>query len=421
MKIVGLITEYNPFHNGHAYHLRRALEETGADAAVCVMSGDFVQRGEPAVMSKHLRAEAALAAGASAVFMLPVRYSCATAALFANAAVRLLDQLGCVDFLCFGTESRDVSHLAQLAKLLADEPPLYKAALQSHLKKGDSFPSARQKAILSCLSTDHSLSHTLPDRRSAAAITELLTAPNNILAIEYMIALKKQGSRIRPVNIPRVGSLYHDKHISGSSASASAVRQAIRGGNLPAAEPVIPRFVYSQMIRNIDRQFPVWEDDLSIQLQYELLRQSPDTLRMYPDISRDLAQKICRETGHFHSFSDFVRRLKSKDITHSRISRSMIHILLGLNDIPVHTPVGYARLLGIRHDAGHVLSHISSRCSLPLLASSRDFQKVDGCSDTTARSMLREDLFAARLYSAVIRQKFKVTIPDDTKRPLLKK
>ena len=176
MKIVGLITEYNPFHNGHLYHIKESLRVTGADAAVVVMSGDYVQRGTPAIMPKRIRAEMALMCGAGAVFELPVCYATGSAELFALGSVSLLESLGIVDSICFGSECNDLPILEQLAELLLEEPEAYQILLKDYLKQGMSFPRARQEAILSYTE----------DPRFA----EILRNPNNILGIEYLKAIK---------------------------------------------------------------------------------------------------------------------------------------------------------------------------------------------------------------------------------------
>ena len=180
MKIVGFIAEYNPFHNGHFYHIQKALEVTEADAAIVVMSGDFVQRGAPAILPKRFRARAALECGVAAVFELPVCYATSSAELFALGAVSLLNQLGVVGSICFGSECGDLQILQQLADILCEEPAPYQDSLKEYLKKGLSFPAARQLAVSAYFAERH-----LPDCSS------LLNEPNNILGIEYLKALKK--------------------------------------------------------------------------------------------------------------------------------------------------------------------------------------------------------------------------------------
>lgn len=190
MKVVGLIAEYNPFHNGHSYHIEMAKKLTGADYVVVVMSGDFVQRGTPAMIQKHARAKMALLGGADLVLELPVSYATATAEVFAYGGVKILDSFGVVDHICFGSECGNADLLMEIARILADEPEWYSATLKEHLKNGMSYPAARAAA--------------LPDYQ------EILSEPNNILGIEYCKALLKLNSNITPVTITRQGAGYHD-------------------------------------------------------------------------------------------------------------------------------------------------------------------------------------------------------------------
>ena len=226
MRVVGLIAEYNPYHNDHKYHIEKAKELATADYAIVVMRGNFVQRGTPAIMPKHLRAEAALKCGADLGIELPVYYATGTAEQFAYGAVSLLDKLGCVDAICFGSECGDIEPLKSLAKILCDEPAEYKENLQFNLRSGMSFPLARQKAIQAVCDSSH--------------LTELLEQPNNILGIEYLKALYRLGSNIEPLTIRREASHYHDTELQEQFSSASALRGTISDGNFAQLYGQIP-------------------------------------------------------------------------------------------------------------------------------------------------------------------------------------
>lgn len=230
MKTVGLITEYNPFHNGHLYHIEKAKELTGADRVIVIMSGDYVQRGTPAVLSKHSRAHMALLNGASVVLELPVCYSCASAEFFAKGAVSVLDGLGCIDALCFGSECGNLEHLTSIAHLLSAEPETYRHHLQSSLKNGMSFPAAR------C--------HALKKMTGDAYASQILSDPNNILGIEYLKALKKLNSPIVPFTLKREFSGYHDTELHDCSSSASAIRKVLM--NIPSS-PYLSKY-YTRII-----------------------------------------------------------------------------------------------------------------------------------------------------------------------------
>lgn len=222
MKVVGIVAEYNPFHNGHRYHIEEARKCTGADFVVVVMSGDFVQRGEPAVIDKYHRTEMALSQGADLVLELPAAFACASAEYFATGAVSLLHALGCVDTLCFGSECGHLDLLEEIADLFIQEPSEYKEYLKTALKSGYSFPAARDEALKE---------YFAEDLVKTAQIASVLSAPNNILGIEYIKALKVLGSSIRPVTITRMGQGYHETTFSDSFCSATALRRLLETPN----------------------------------------------------------------------------------------------------------------------------------------------------------------------------------------------
>ena len=261
MKIVGLITEYNPFHNGHLYHIQEALRATGADAAVAIMSGNYVQRGAPALMPKHLRARMALEAGVAAVIELPVWCACGSAEYFAAGAVSILDRLGCVDVICFGSECGDVSLLEKAARITAQEPEAYRGLLKEGLRDGLSFPRARQKA----------LSLFLGDDRAG----EVLAEPNNILGVEYIKAILQQKSSLGFCTIQRRESGYHDMELSDTYSSASAIRHHLRQADqsgIPAQlEGQMPSPAIRTMKEAYHARYPVYANDFSLLLKYHLL------------------------------------------------------------------------------------------------------------------------------------------------------
>ena len=332
MKIVGLITEYNPFHNGHQYHIQKSLEITGADTAIVVMSGDYVQRGTPAIMPKHLRAEMALRCGAAAVFELPVCYATATAELFALGAVSFLEQLGIVDFLCFGSECNDLRALQKIAEILFEEPAGYTQLLKRHLKNGISFPAARQKALSSYMGISDS--------------SFLLNDPNNILGIEYLKALRRVGSKIRPFTIKRMGADYHDQTLRSNYSSASAIRSLLAySSSMLQTEPIGNTFEntpFSSILNELEDQvpkscltllkdyhkvlYPVYQNDFSLLMKYKLLNKTPKSLMRYMDVSETLANRIQKNLNEFFNYRQFCELLKTKELTQTRINLSLIHI-----------------------------------------------------------------------------------------------
>ena len=394
MKTVGLITEYNPFHNGHAYHIEKAKMLTGADRVIVIMSGDFVQRGAPAIMPKHLRAESALLSGASLIMELPVCFATGSAEYFAQGSISLLNQLGCIDSICFGSECGDLHLLKEIAQILADEPIEYQAALKQALKEGASFPAARQKAL-----------NIYSDKYS-----EILALPNNILGIEYLKALAKIHSKMEPFTIKRIGAGYHDMDIDGQFSSATAIRSDIyqladvnsSSESIPLThiQTQVPSSCHELMKKNYQTRYPVKSDDFSLLLKAKLLSETAGSLSHYLDMSPELANRILRLRNDYLSFEQFCDLLKTKELTRSRISRSLIHVLLGItNDwlTAMKAPAPYARILGFRKDHADLLGILKQTSDIPLITSPARAVLAD-----TARQMLELDIYASDLYESVI-------------------
>lgn len=401
MRIVGLIAEYNPFHNGHKYHIEKAKEIANADFAIVVMSGNFVQRGAPAIMPKHLRTEASLKCGADLVIELPVCYATGTAEQFAYGAVSLLDKLGCVDAICFGSECGDINALADLAKLLCDEPKEYKRTLQECLRSGVSFPLARQKAI-----------QALCD---GGEFSELLEQPNNILGIEYLKALYRLKSEIEPLTIHREVSRYHDTKLKEKFSSASALRQTIENECFASLYGQIPSNCMSILEDGYKVRYPVYANDFSLLLKYKLLNETSTSLLEYADVSEELANRICNRLNDYISFEQFCELLKTKEITYTRISRALIHILLGVKKID-YNEIKYARVLGFRSSSNVLLSELKKSSSIPLITK---LGKDDALCDS-ARNMLEIDFFTSNLYESVVTNKFKTPLINEFKIPIIK-
>ncbi len=414
MKIVGLITEYNPFHNGHLYHMQKAKEITGADSVIAVMSGNYVQRGAPAIMPKHLRAEVALEAGIPLVLELPVCYASGSAEYFADGAISLFEKLGCIDSICFGSECGDYYLLEKVAHVTADEPEAYKQTLQDALKQGLSFPLARQ-AALKAYFQDPSLD-------------DILEQPNNILGIEYIKALYLRKSPIGAYTIRRKISGYHDKELSPGYSSASAIRRllAFAGNSVhlaseemydePGLSEVLTRLegqVPPSCIRSLEEthrvRYPVYANDFSLLFRYRLLTETRESLARYLDMTEELANRMINHANDFITFDQFCDLLKTRDMTYSRISRCLLHILLNIRteDMTLYKEEGgcqYARVLGFSKDGAKLLTRIKRTSSVPLLTK---LTQTEGLSKAGLR-MLRQDIFAADLYESVITDKFKM-------------
>lgn len=412
MKTVGLITEYNPFHNGHAYHIEKAKMLTGADRVIVVMSGDFVQRGAPAVMPKHLRAESALLSGASLIIELPVCFATGSAEYFAQGSISLLNRLGCIDSICFGSECGDLHLLKEIAQILADEPIEYQTALKQALKEGASFPAARQEAL-----------NIYSDKYS-----EILASPNNILGIEYLKALAKIHSKMEPFTIKRIGAGYHDMDIDGQFSSATAIRSDIyqladvnsSSESLPLThiQTQVPSSCHELMKKNYQTRYPVKADDFSLLLKAKLLSETAGSLSHYLDMSPELANRILRLRNDYLSFEQFCDLLKTKELTRSRISRSFIHVLLGItNDwlTAMKAPAPYARILGFRRDHADLLGILKRTSDIPLITSPARAMLAD-----TAYQMLELDIYASDLYESVITDLYGTPFHNELTKQIIK-
>ncbi len=409
MKVVGLIAEYNPFHNGHFYHIQKAREITGADAVLIIMSGNYVQRGTPAIMPKHLRARMALLSGASAVIELPVPYACASAEYFAAGAVSLLNQLGCIDSICFGSECGDIDLLTQTARMIENEPDEYKKNLHAFLREGLPFPAARQQAL-----------NTYPAADCPASVLE---QPNNILGIEYLKAIHQSGSTVTPYTIKRKESGYHDKNLSEQYSSASAIRSQFENANFIFSflEGQIPASSMQILKETYGIRYPIHTNDFSLLLKQKLLLETEDTLTKYLDVTGDIAHRIIRLCGDYRSLDQFCGLLKTKDMTYTRISRCLLHILLDITkkDMETYRATGdcqYAHILGFREDSTDLLTRLKKHSRIPLLTK---LTQTDTLTDA-GKQMLRQDIYASDLYESVITDKYQRPFINEYRQQVIK-
>lgn len=401
MNVAAIIAEYNPFHNGHFYQLNTTREQLHADYIVVILSGNFVQRGAPAICSKYLRAEMALRCGADAVIELPARYALSSAEQFAGGAISLLNQLNIIQYLSFGSECGDVRPLWDYAQLLCHsyEDLEFLHLLQTYQKEGLSFPSARDKAMKQYFSNEKNIS----------------LLPNNILGIEYCKSILMQHSSIKPFTILRCGEGYHSPILTSAEenryASASALRQAIKSGSNSAFSEQFPAPVY-ELIKEHDlfRHY-LTENDFSLLLHYKLLSEQSEGFSSYLDCSKELSDKIVKHLSEFTDFEQFCMLLKSKELTYTRISRVLMHILLNLKKEESAAPVvPYARLLGFRKESADLLRMIKEKSDIPLITKLADADKI---LDESALTLLNQDIQCAHIYESVYAAKTKKTAHNE--------
>ena len=423
MKIAGIIAEYNPFHNGHAYHLNQVRNKTYADYLIIVMSGNFMQRGVPAMLDKYTRAKMALMNGADLVLELPCMYACSSAEYFAKGAVTLLDNLNVVKHLGFGCENNNLEQLKSAASILVNEPEEYRNILQDSIKKGSSFPVARSMALNECL-------------KDSSFDSLTLASPNNILAIEYLKALYKSSSKIEPIAIKREGAGYNDTNLHSSYSSALAIRNVLftppkAGENSQTKFELIQNHVPQSVLELLQKQYlytlPVTTDDFSAILHYKLLIEVEKGFDEYLDVSKDLSDKIKKNLHSYTNFDSFCMLLKSKEITYTRICRCMIHILLNIKKTDFdldsrESLIPYARVLGFKNESSALLKEIKENSSIPLISVAADAKEFLSSPETSdyAKRLFNLDINAALIYNSVIHGKYQTVLADEFAMPLLK-
>ena len=435
MNITGIIAEFNPFHNGHM-HLLQEARKSGADHLIVIMSGNFVQRGEPAVFDAHIRAEMALRCGADLVIELPVRYASASAEKFAFGGVSLLNSLGVVDHLIFGSESGKTEELSKIAELLCSEPDDYRSSLKKALSDGLSFPAAREKAILSCLDF------------SEKELGELLSGSNNILAIEYLKSLKALKSSIIPLTIPRLGESYHStedpalsspeniRSDAGHFVSAESIRKKYfsKDSLTDRADEIlkytfesVPEELHSFISDNDFIKYPVCADDYSLILRYLLLSAAPEDISSTDGITPDSADRIYKNRKAFESFTEFARMIATRSIPYSAVCRSLLHLILKLDDespsengIKVSNSVydepEYARVLGFRRSAGRLLHEIGENARIPIITKASDQRKL---LNGRSADHFMEDIRSAEIYEGILAEKAHRAFRPEFSRPLV--
>ena len=370
MNVVGIIAEYNPFHEGHAYQIQKAKEQCGAEFAVVVMNGDFVQRGEPAIFDKYTRTKEALLGGADLIFELPVRFGLSSAGDFAMGGVLALNALPFVTHLCFGTETGDLTPLLQAATFLCDEPDSYRTRVKHFVKQGILYPKARSLALAA----------------ESGLPTETWDSPNNILGLEYCVALQKLHSKIKPFTIRREGQGYHDNDTPALSDFPSAT-------------------FLREKIRKAGEKENLSLSDFSSLIGYSLLT-AKDLCRI-KDITPDLSDRIRNELPKYREINEFVKTIKNPSLTTGRIKRSFFQCLF---DIEKEEPVmPYLRVLGMKKEASSLLSQKENASCRILTKLAFDVPKMDD----TAKKLFAKDLLASDLYRQVFCHKYNQTLPNE--------
>ncbi len=390
MKTCGIVAEYNPFHNGHLYHIEKTKQVTNADAIVCVMSGNFIQRGLPALFDKWTRAKMALNNGVDLVLELPTIYATASAEYFAHGAINLLDALGVIDTLSFGNSCNDIEILKRIANVLYLEPEGYQKELKAELKKGNSYPVSRSNALKNFLKKEF----------KEDVLSSILLDSNNILGIEYLKALLSCNSNITPISIERVGSSYNSLQISNNICSATAIREMLEHQQIEFLPDVLPS-TSLQIIRQeiTSGKMPMFLKNFETEILFALRKLSIEELSQIADVSEGMEYTIKKNLLDYYTIEDFIEAMKSKRYTGTRIQRLILHALLGITqemlDNYKQSPQ-YVRVLAFNKTGEKVLSKISSRSHLPIITSVNKFLKV---ANDNAKKMLEIDILASNIYT----------------------
>lgn len=396
--VLGIIAEYNPFHNGHLYHLKEAKKLTNSDYTIAVISGNFTQRGSTSLVDKWSKARMALLNGVDLVLELPVWYSVSSAENFADGAVKILNSLGIVDHIAFGAEISDINILNEYAEILYTEPEEYKKSLSLELKKGLSFPKARENAIYSYIKNINDVSINLTN-----ASTNILSSPNNILGIEYLKALKKHKSNIQPLSIPRIKSDYNSTSFSDNIASATSIRELVKKRNLEILSTLMPMDSYSILMdviknENIIPDINIFEKEIT----YILRKKSITEISQLPDVSEGLEFAIKKAANNFNTIDEILNSIKSKRYTITRLQRILLYALLDIKKEDLETSknvVPYIRVLGFNSKGTKLLSNIhKSNPNLPIITQVKKFLDNEN-SNSVLKNMLECDIFATNIYT----------------------
>lgn len=427
MKTIAIIAEYNPFHNGHLFMLNKAMEITGADYSIALMSGNFVQRGIFSVCDKYTRAYMAVSSGIDLCLELPFAYASGSAYDFANGAIEILNKLNSIDYLCFGAENDNYDLFDIITDIIVNEPSEYSEKLKMYLKSGQSYPASRQKALIYYLNeiNDYTLSVTAKD-----SVSDILSMPNNILALEYLAALKRTKSTIKPVIIKRELSMYNDDMLNDSISSALSIRKVVYdlyNENDNSKEIIVSKLVNTMPATALEifseligKEFPLKENSLLPFIQAKLMDKK-DKYNDICDMNLPLINKLYK-TKLCLNYNDLISSLKSKDITESRISRALLHLILEYTneDRTAFYNYGlafYTNILSFRKSCTELIKEINNSSIIPLITKKSDYSKYlneyPDINKTVADRMWELDINASKLYENLIFNGFGTNIPSD--------
>lgn len=380
MNVTGIITEYNPFHLGHLHHLKECKKNTNCDGVICVMSGNFVQRGMPAIMDKWERAKIAVKNGVDLIVELPLIFSISSAEAFAYGAVALLEKTKIVNNLYFGSEHGNVLDLNKIASVIIKEPIEYKNTLKKELAKGVPYHYARLTSLKNYFNDIN--------------LEEIISSSNNILGIEYLKALIRLNSPIKPYTLKRIGSNYNDENITSLYASATSIRKTLSFNNFDKIKEVLPKESYEEIInlKNTDYKF-VYPEDIFPFLKYKILTEG-ENLSKLSQLKEGLDNKIKKEILNSNNLNEFILNIKSKRYTYTAISRALVSFFIGMENFSLddikNSSIEYIRPLAFNERGSKILKEIKNKESVKIITK---------LPKNIENSMLSLDLLGTKAYS----------------------
>ena len=399
MKILGLIVEYNPFHNGHLYHLKKSIEETNATHTIAIMSGNFLQRGEPALFDKYTRAYAAVKNGVDLVIELPTMFACQSAEIFSHGAIATLNSLNCVDCICFGSEEGDVNILKTISKILVDEPNEFKIYLKKYLDDGMLFPTARSLALFDYINKFNILNI------SKERLLDILNSSNNILGLEYIKSILKLKSNIKPYTITRVQSKYNSETIESNICSATAIRKQLKDfNNIDSISSVVPSNTFDTLKDKINNNFNPMFDDNYFEILSSIILRDINILNTYFEVNEGIENKIYQSIFTSSSLDDLKESIKSKRYTMTKVKRTLNNILLGItkndmNNIKNIDSVPYVRILAFNDKGREIIKNIKNNSDVNIINkfSNISFSK----NDKIFKTLIDYDIKASNIYNLI--------------------
>lgn len=403
MNVLGLIVEYNPFHNGHIYHLSKSIEKTNATHTVAIMSGNFLQRGEPALFDKYTRAKIAVENGVDLVIELPTLFACQSAEIFSHGAITILNSLNCINSICFGSEEGDTEILYNIAEILANEPDEFKLFFKKYLDDGMLFPTARTNALFDYI--HQYKKNDFMQSYSKEQLSKTLNSSNNILGIEYIKNLIHLNSNIKPFTISRVQAEYNSEEIDSNICSATAIRTSLKENNtLFHLRNVIPEKTYNTLNEKIDNGFlPIFDDFFFDALKTIILRDI-DNLKDYFEVNEGIENKIYKDIFTSKSLYELQLSIKSKRYTLTKIKRTLNNILLGIKKSDMQLiknidTIPYIRILAFNDKGREILREVKNKSEIKII---NKFSNISfSLDDMIFRTLISYDIKSTNMYNSV--------------------